>query len=148
MVGFGVGSMQTSLYEELGGEARLTAIIDAFVDRVCDDTMIGFFFRKVSRERLKKKEFELAAEHLGADVRYTGRPLAEAHAAHPIMGGQFMRRLQILKQTLAEHEVPERVQKHWIDHTLSLRPLITKDPTGECNPVAVRERTDPDEEGA
>jgi hemoglobin len=138
----------TTLYEELGGEARLTAIIGTFVDRVYDDTMIGFFFRRVSRDRLKQKEFEFAAEHLGGDVRYTGRPLQDAHKAHPIMGGQFMRRLQILKQTLAEYEVPERVQKHWIDHTLSLRPLITSDPIGECNPVVARERTSPDEEGA
>jgi hemoglobin len=136
--------MQRTLFEELGGEARLHAIIDAFVDRVCDDTMIGFFFARVNRDRLKQREFELAAEHLGSDIRYTGRPLAQAHAAHPIMGGQFMRRLQILKQTLLEHQVPERVQTHWIDHTLKLRPLITKDPAGECNPVPGRERLEPE----
>jgi hemoglobin len=136
--------MQTSLFEELGGEARLHTIIDVFVDRVCDDTMIGFFFARVNRDRLKQREFEFAAEHLGAEVTYTGRPLAQAHAPHPIMGGQFMRRLQILKQTLLEHQVPERVQTHWIDHTLALRPLITKDPAGECNPVAGRERLEPE----
>jgi len=136
--------MQTTLYEELGGEARLHQIIDVFVDRVCDDTMIGFFFARVNRERLKQREFEFAAQHLGADIQYTGRPLDQAHAPHPIMGGQFMRRLQILKQTLLEQQVPERVQKHWIDHTLGLRPLITKDPAGECNPVPGRERLEPE----
>lgn len=136
--------METSLFEELGGESRLRAIIDVFVDRVCDDVMIGFFFSRVNRARLKQREFEFAAGHLGADIPYTGRPLDQAHAAHPIMGGQFMRRLQILKQTLAEFQVPERVQKHWLDHTLELRPLITKDPAGECNPVPGRERLEPE----
>jgi len=147
VVGFSA-SMQTSFFEELGGAEPLRTIIDAFVDRVCDDTMIGFFFRRVNRDRLKQKEFEFAAQHLGADVVYSGRPLAEAHAAHPIMGGQFLRRLRILEQTLAEHQVSERVQKHWIDHTLSQRPLITGDAAGECNAVAARERLKPDEEGA
>ncbi len=94
----------------------------------------------MNRERLKQKEFEHAAEHLGAGIEYTGRPLAEAHASHPIMGGQFMRRLEILKQTLADEEVPASVQSHWIEHTLSLRPLITRDAGAECDPTAARER--------
>jgi truncated hemoglobin YjbI len=84
-------------FEALGGEAALRAIIDSFVDRIFDDLMIGYLFRAADRERVKAKEFEFAARHLGAAVEYTGRPLNEAHRAHRITGGQFMRRLQILK---------------------------------------------------
>lgn len=127
-----------TLFDELGGEPALRRIIDRFVDRVFDDVMIGFFFRNASRERLKAKEYEFAAQHLGAGVEYTGRALAAAHARHPIMGGQFMRRLQILKETLDEFAVPERVRQHWIDHTESLRPLITADEGGRCDPTRVR----------
>jgi truncated hemoglobin YjbI len=132
---------EKTLFDELGGEARLRSIIDLFVDRVCNDTMIGFFFAKVDRTRLKQMEYELAAEHLGAGVRYSGRPLDAAHARHPIMGGQFMRRLQILKDTLAEAGVPDHIQKHWIDHTLSLRALITRDEGGRCDPDAALQKT-------
>ena len=131
---------EKTLFDELGGETRLRSIIDRFVDRVCDDTMIGFFFAKVDRERLKKMEYELAAEHLGAAVRYSGRPLDVAHARHPIMGGQFMRRLQILKDTLEEAGVPEPIRRHWIEHTLELRPLITRDDGGRCDPDAARQK--------
>ncbi|MEZ4372598.1 MAG: group 1 truncated hemoglobin [Polyangiaceae bacterium] len=105
-----------SLFEQLGGEPKLRAIIDRFVDRVFDDIMIGFFFRRANRDRIKAKEYEFAAAHLGADVEYTGRPLAEAHAAHPIMGGQFLRRLKILEEVLDEFEVPPEVKRHWVLH--------------------------------
>jgi truncated hemoglobin YjbI len=37
--------MQGTLYDQLGGEAKLRQIIDTFIDRVFEDRMIGFFFR-------------------------------------------------------------------------------------------------------
>ena len=126
-----------TLYEQLGGAEALRAIIEAFIDRVRQDTMIGFLFRKVDAVRLKQKEFEFAAAHLGGPVKYTGQPLQQAHRKHPIMGGHFMRRLQILKETLQKFEVPPAVQDHWVANTLRLRPSITPDKTDECrgNPV-------------
>lgn len=134
--------MAGSLFEDLGGEPALRRIIDRFVDRVFDDVMIGFFFRNARRERIKQKEYEHAAEHLGAGIEYTGRPLGEAHRAHPIMGGQFARRLMILKETLEEAGVPEHVKQHWLAHTESLRPHITGDQSGECDPTRAKQRVD------
>jgi hemoglobin len=119
-------------FERIGGEPALRAIIDDFVDRMFDDSMIGFFFRKASRERIKTFEYQHAAELLGASVRYEGRPLAQTHKPHRIMGGQFARRKEILRQTLDAHSVPADVQKVWLDHVESLRALITSDPGSEC----------------
>lgn len=130
--------MATTLFEDLGGEPALRRITDRFVDRMFDDVMIGFFFRAAQRERIKQKEYEHAAEHLGAGIAYTGRPLQEAHRAHPIMGGQFARRLVILKETLEAAGVPEHVKQHWLAHTESLRPLITGNASGECDPERAR----------
>jgi hemoglobin len=123
-----------TLYELLGGEAALRRIIERFVDRLFDDVMIGYLFRAADRERVKQKEFEHAAEHLGGPVKYTGRPLAQAHAPHRVRSGQFMRRVQILKETLAECGAPAPVVDHFIAHTLSLRPLISGGDDGVCDP--------------
>jgi len=123
---------ETSLYEELGGEPALRRVVDRFVDRIMDDVMIGYLFRSVRREHLKDKEFEHAAEHLGAGLVYTGKPLDVAHRPHKIRGGQFMRRLTILENTLDELAVPASVKAHWIARTLELRPLITSDEGGAC----------------
>jgi len=132
--------MGQTLYEELGGEAKLREIIDLFIDRVFDDRMIGFFFRHADRERIKEMEFQLTAQFLGADIEYRGRPLDEVHAKHPIMGGQFARRLQILRETLEAFQVPEPIREAWIAHTESLRPLITRDRGSDCDPILAREK--------
>jgi hemoglobin len=127
-----------TLFEQMGGESALRRVVDTFVDRVFDDTMIGFFFRNASRERVKEKEYEFAARHLGADIPYTGRPIRDVHAPHRIMGGQFNRRLQILKETLEEMAVPAIVRDHFLRHTEALRGQVTPDVGNACDPTLAR----------
>jgi hemoglobin len=122
-----------SYYETLGGEFKVRAIIDTFVDRMTNDIMIGFFFNKVPIARLKELEFQHAAQFLGADIQYTGRPLPEAHRKHNIMGGQFARRKQILKEVLEEFAVPQNIGEAWLEHVESLRSEITAQAGSRCN---------------
>lgn len=123
---------EATAFERIGGEPALQAIIDDFVDRMFDDVMIGFFFRRASRERIKELELQHAAEHLGGPIRYRGRPLREAHRAHRIMGGQFARRSKILEDVLSAHGVPADLREAWLAHVESLRGEITHDPGSEC----------------
>jgi hemoglobin len=117
--------MGESLYDRIGGDT-LRAVVRDFYDRIFADTMIGYMFADRNKERLIAKEWELVAALLGAPVRYTGRPLPEAHARHDILGGHFDRRLQILRDTLADHGVDAEVQQAWIEHTLALRDQVTR----------------------
>jgi len=95
--------------------------------------MIGFFFARADRDRVKRFEYEHAAEHLGAGVPYEGRPLRIAHGAHRIMGGQFARRLQILREVFEAHGVPEDVRQRWLAAQEALRDEITGNPDSNCN---------------
>nr|AIA17308.1 Bacterial-like globin [uncultured bacterium]AIA17497.1 Bacterial-like globin [uncultured bacterium] len=128
-------------FEELGGEAPLAAIIDEFVDRVFADTMIGFLFVRASKERVKRMEYEHAAAFLGAPVAYSGRAMADAHKRHPIMGGHFGRRRQILKTTLEKHGVPAHVIAAWLAHQDALREEVTSDLITQCNHEAAAGRS-------
>lgn len=121
-----------SLFEQLGGEPALRAIIDDFVDRCFEDAMIGFLFARADRDRIKRFEYEHAASHLGGPIEYAGRPLDQAHRPHRIFGGQFARRRQILIDTLRDHGAPREVIDAWIAHQDSLRGLITKDQDSNC----------------
>lgn len=121
-----------SRFDEIGGEPALRSIVDDFVDRCFDDLMIGFLFQRADRARIKRFEYQHAAEHLGGPVEYEGRPLDQAHGPHKIFGGQFARRRQILIDTLRDHDVPESVIDAWVRHQETLRPLITKDAGSSC----------------
>jgi hemoglobin len=129
-----------SLFEQLGGEFQLRGIINTFIDRVFEDRMIGFFFRNADAKRIKEMEYQLAAEFLGAPVAYRGKALDVAHAKHPIMGGHFARRRQILKDTLEAYTVPQAVKEAWLSHTDSLRPLITSQAGSDCEPITAGQR--------
>lgn len=112
----------------MGGLEALRPVIADFVDRMRADVMIGFHFNHVDPEVLKQRELEFSALALGGKLAYTGRKLPEAHAQHPILPGQFDRRLMILRETMADHQVPEPVQKALLKHAQKLRSQILQRP--------------------
>ena len=127
-----------TLFEQIGAP-KLRAVVTAFYDRVFGDVMIGFMFEGKDRQRLIDKEYELVAALLGADIKYTGRPIPAAHAAHTIFGGHFERRMQLLRNTFAAEGVAPEIAKAWLDHSESLRSQVTKDRGSECATTASSE---------
>jgi hemoglobin len=119
-----------TLFERMGGEPALRRVIDDFVERVFADVMIGYLFRNADRARIKQLEFEHASEFLGGPSVYSGRSMVAAHARHGISVGQFGRRLQLLRQVCAVHNVPDEVRHAWIAHNESLREQVMR---GECS---------------
>jgi hypothetical protein len=78
----------------------------------------------------------MTAKMLGANVEYRGQPLRTAHARHTIFGGHFERRMQIMRETMADHDVDPEVRQVWSDHTNALRAQITRDQGSECKDTA------------
>ena len=121
-----------TLFEQIG-ESKLRAVVAEFYKRVLVDPMIGFMFQDKDRRRLVDKEYELIAALLGAGVKYTGRPMRSAHAQHTIFGGQFERRMQLLRNVFRALDVPEAIATAWLEHAESLRSQITRDRRSECS---------------
>jgi hemoglobin len=112
-------------YERLGGAAGLADVVDAFVDRVFDDFIIGFLFEGRDREALKRRECEFAAAHLGGPREYSGRPLGQVHKPLKINDGHFRRRIAILRTVLREQGVADEIIERWLEHDTRLQALIT-----------------------
>jgi len=113
-----------TLFEKVGGERALRRILGDFYGRVFADPMIGFFFRNQDQARLVELEYQMTAKMLGADVEYQGRSIRQAHGAHPIMKGQFLRRNRILEETLADHAVDADVVVAWMAHSRALEAAV------------------------
>lgn len=124
------------LFARIGHE-KLRAVIADFYDRIFADVMIGFLFQGKNKQTLIDREYEFTANLLGADVKYTGRPMRTAHANSPIFGGHFERRLQILREAMRDHAVDAEVQQVWLDHSYALRDQITTDKGSECKDTSV-----------
>jgi len=137
----GRGGSKLSHFSQIGGESKLRTVIDEFVERVFADTMIGFLFQRANKERIKRFEYEHAAALLGGPITYTGRDLREAHKRHPILGGHFARRRQILKNVLIKHAIPDEVIEGWLAEVDALREQVTSDLVTECNDSKACART-------
>jgi len=70
---------QSSLFERIGGERGVTALVDAFYRRVMADSELSPFFQGVSMEKLLNMQNQFFSMALGGPVLYTGRPISYAH---------------------------------------------------------------------
>lgn len=75
---------EVSVYDAIGGEAALTAVVDDFYARVLADPGIAGFFAGVNMPRLKGRQVEFFAAALGGPQAYTGPTMREAHRGHGI----------------------------------------------------------------
>lgn len=115
-----------SLYDDIGGEPAIRAILRDLYDALFDDLMVGFLFTGHDKERLIEHQLWFTARFLGGPSRYEGRSMPDAHADLPLLPGHFDRRHHLLKQTLARHRVPEHVAAEWLRIDASLRGSVLK----------------------
>jgi len=118
-----------SLYDDMGGEPVVRAVLRTLYDRLFDDLMVGFLFAGRDKEHLIEHQLWFTARFLGGPSRYEGRSIPEAHAALPLLPGHFDRRHHLLKGALEQHRVPAHVAEEWLRVDASLRSAVLK--TGE-----------------
>jgi truncated hemoglobin YjbI len=123
-----------SLYEEMGGEPALRAVLQDLYDRLFDDSMVGFLFAGKDKAHLVEQQLAFTAAFLGGPKAYAGKGIREAHQELPLLPGHFDRRHHLLKKVLEERRVPERVKEEWLRVDSSLRSSVLR--SGE----AARER--------
>lgn len=98
-------SITPTLYERLGGESAINALVVSFYVRVMKDPELAPFFRNTSIEKLHAMQREFFAMALGGPIAYSGRPLAHAHHGKGITIQHFARFVGHLVETLAELEI-------------------------------------------
>jgi hemoglobin len=114
----------TSLYESIGGEARVREVIQALYDRLFVDPMIGFLFEGKDKAHIVTQQVAFTCRFLGGPQVYEGLPLPRAHAKIPILPGHFDRRHRLLEQVLGECGVPADAKRVWLQIDQSLRPSV------------------------
>jgi hemoglobin len=114
----------SSLYEAIGGEPPVRAVLQSLYDKLFDDPMVGFLFQGRDKEHIVVQQLAFTCHFLGGPQEYAGRPLPAVHAALPLLAGHFDRRHRLLAQVLEEQRVPEEVKRVWLRVDEALRPSI------------------------
>lgn len=72
-------NVQPSLYEKLGGEAAISAVVDYFYARIMEDESLEGFFWDTDMERQRRHQTAFVTMATGGPNRYTGRSMEKAH---------------------------------------------------------------------
>ncbi len=89
-------------YDRVGGGRAVSAVVDAFYERVLADPQLVPFFTGADMTRLKRHQVLLISQALGGPAEYDGRELHTAHAGLDISADDFSRVVDHLVTTLEE----------------------------------------------
>ena len=113
-----------SLYEAIGGEPRVRAVLQSLYDRLFEDAMVGFLFAGKDKAHIVEQQVAFTCRFLGGPQVYSGLPLPKAHASVPLLPGHFDRRHRLLEQVLEAEGVPLEVKRVWLQIDTALRPSV------------------------
>ena len=94
-----------TIYDEIGGESAVRAVVDGLYVRILGDVVLGPFFAGVDMKRVKDQQVVFLAQALGGPQRYKGPGMRELHARMPIEQRHFDRMTQHLVASLKAQRV-------------------------------------------
>jgi hemoglobin len=97
-----------SLYDRLGGQSAVSAVIDEFVGRVAADARIKKKFAKSDIDRVKVHLKELVCGSTGGPCKYTGLSMTESHKNMGVTEGEFGALVEDLVGALDKFNVPSQ----------------------------------------
>jgi hemoglobin len=102
---------QRSLYDRLGGEGAVNAVVEDFVGRAATDSRINGKFARTDVPRLKAMLIEQVSAASGGPGPYTGRGMRETHDGMGVTAGEFDALVGDLVATLDKFYVPSTEQQ-------------------------------------
>jgi hemoglobin len=100
----------TTLYERIGGEAKLKATMNEFAVIVLADERINFTFASTDMNKFKQLLFEQLCVLTQGPCKYTGRDMRAAHLKLNINNAQFNALAEDLYIAFDRVHVPYRLQ--------------------------------------
>ncbi|MBZ5486826.1 group 1 truncated hemoglobin [Halomonas aquamarina] len=96
---------QSTLYERLGGQTNIDAIVENFLYRVADDTELVGFFANTNIDKLAASLGSMICDVSGGPCHYEGPPMDRAHQHMGVKDRHFNRLVEHLDAALAAEGV-------------------------------------------
>jgi hemoglobin len=116
-----------SLFEQIGGEPRLTATVDSLVEVMLADERINFAFAQTDLTKFKKLLYDQLCELTGGPCTYRGRNMFEAHKKLNTTNAQFNALAEDLYIAFDRQGVPYRLQNKVMALLAPMQPDVVKE---------------------
>lgn len=110
-----------TLYEKLGGQEAITAVVDNFYDRMMKDDTVNYFFKETDMEKQRRHQAQFISFALGGPNQYTGQSMAKAHEGMNLQMEHFMTVGKHLSDALKDFNVSQEDIDTVINHLLTLK---------------------------
>ena len=114
-----------TLYQRLGGQAAIAAVVDETITNISADPRIHERFRNSDTRRLKNGLVELLCDRTGGPCTYRGHNMADAHEGMRIRVDDFDALVDDLVRALDKHRVPAREKNELLALLGRMRNAIT-----------------------
>ncbi|MPM89338.1 hypothetical protein SDC9_136447 [bioreactor metagenome] len=114
------------LWQALGGDVRVRAVLEAFYTKVYDDALLAPFFVKVTKDRAISKQFSFMKQCVTGEKLYMGDRPRNAHHWMIITHELFDHRQRLMRETLQEHGIDGDLLQRWTALEEYFRPDIVK----------------------
>jgi hemoglobin len=112
---FAQDMMKKSLYDRLGGQAAIEAVVKDFAGRVLADPRVNKKFARSNAERLVKNLTDFVCMATGGPCKYTGLSMIASHKNMAVTEGEFNAVAEDLVATLNQFNVPEKERTELIN---------------------------------
>ena len=99
---------EASLYDRLGGQTAIVAVIDDFVANVAADKRINARFANTNIPHLKQMLVEQVCQATGGPCTYTGKSMRDAHKGMKVTDADFNALVEDLTKSLDKFKVGEK----------------------------------------
>jgi hemoglobin len=104
-----------SLFERLGGQEGLEAVVDALLVNIGADSRIKHYFNNLNQVRFKANNVAFLCEKTGGPCSYTGAEIKRVHKSLQITSEDFDAMMEDIGKTLDEKGVAEADKKELMD---------------------------------
>lgn len=124
--------MSQTLYDQLGGFSAVRKLVSDFYDRVLDEEGVASFFRDTEMSKLIDHQTKFFATLLGGPVSYTDEQLRKLHTSMGIQDHHFDVILDLVQETLEDHDIDEQAVTSIIEKMNTYRSaIVTVGQSGE-----------------
>lgn len=119
-------AQEKSLYERLGGQPAIEAVVKDFAGRVLADARINKKFAKTDANRLVKNLTDQICMATGGPCKYTGLDMKKSHKNMGVTAGEFGALVEDLVATLDKFNVPAKEKNELLAILGPMKPQIVE----------------------
>ncbi len=122
----------STLFESLGGRPLLERVHKIFYDKIYAHPWLKQFFKDVDQKIIESQQTDFMTSNMGGGKIYSGSFPKDAHKHMFISEELFQVRLQLLRDSLVECNVPEELIERWLRIDQAFKKSLVKDNVAEC----------------